>query len=500
VAATPSAEVPRLGQHETQLHRSAPRAITDVETAARAAYALRANDRGHLTVAAPGLYPHMWSWDAAFIAIGLARVSTGRALTELETLLAAQWRNGMIPHIVFADGDASYEPGPARWACCDVSPHAPNGPATSGLMQPPVHGIAVRRILDAARRAGGPERRDAAGRIRALWPKLLAWHRYLAENRDPGHTGLLTIYHGWESGLDNSPRWDDPYAAVVPSAAFIPFRRADVQALDALSADGPSAGNAPGEAVTGTVRAQRPTDPEARRGVEAQRPTDLDYARYQWLIEELRQAHYDDSRARETLSFLVADVFASAIFAAASEELATVADELGLPGVDELIGHADRFRRGVAATTDENGFASDIDLRTGRSLRTQTIAGFAPLLSGGLPPALRRRLVDVLFSPDWCGHPGLAVAVPPSTSPSSPAFDPARYWRGPQWPPMNWLLIWGLERSGEREAAAVLRASTLDQLSGGVFAEYYHPFTGVPLGARPQSWTAAVALDLVLSD
>jgi GH15 family glucan-1,4-alpha-glucosidase len=65
---------------------------------------------------------------------------------------------------------------------------------------------------------------------------------------------------------------------------------------------------------------------------------------------------------------------------------------------------------------------------------------------------------------------------------------------------MNWLLIWGLERSGERQAAACLRSSTLDQLSDGLFAEYYHPFTGEALGARPQSWTAAVALDLVLTD
>ncbi|MFF5258288.1 amylo-alpha-1,6-glucosidase [Actinomadura viridis] len=461
---------PDDARFERRAGRATPRALTDVETAGRAAYALRGNDRGRLTVAAPGLYPHMWSWDAAFIAIGLARLSTDRALTELETLLASQWRNGMVPHIVFSDGDASYEPGPQRWACRELSADAPGGPATSGLMQPPVHGVAVRRVLDAARRAGRAEERAAGDRIRALWPALLAWHRYLAERRDPDRRGLLTIYHGWESGLDNSPRWDEPYSAVVPAAAFVPFQRADVHALGSVG------------------------------GAAAQRPTDGDYARYQWLIEELRQARYDDARARDTLSFLVADVFSSAIFAAASEDLAGVADELRLPGAAELRGQADLFRRGVAATTDDDGFAADLDLRTGRTLRTPTIAGFAPLLCGGLPAARRRRLVDTLFSPDWCGHPGLAVALPPSTSPSSAAFDPARYWRGPQWPPMSWLLIWGLERSGEPEAAAVLRASALDQLSDGSFAEYYHPFTGEALGARSQSWTAAVALDLILTN
>ena len=446
----------------------APRpALSRTEMSAYAAQVLHRNDRGDLTVASPHLYPHMWSWDAAFVAIGLARLSTGRALTELETLLAAQWHNGMVPHIVFTEGDASYEPGPDRWSCRALSPNAPAGPATSGLIQPPVHGIAVRRILDAARSADAAERRDVAGRIRALWPSLLAWHRYLATQRDPDGRGLITIYHGWESGLDNSPRWDEPYAAVVPGPTFVPFRRADLHAL----------GN-------GTAGA-------------AQRPTDADYAKYQWLIEELRQARYDDARVRRTVSFRVADVFASAIFAAANEELATVGDELGLPGVDELIGYADRFRRGVVDTADERGFAADLDLRAGTTLCTDTIAGFAPLLCGGLDSARQRSLLTTLFSAEWCGHPGFAYALPPSTSPSSPAFDPMKYWRGPQWPPMTWLLIWGLERCGEKEVAHGLREAALDQLADGLFAEYYQPFTGEPLGARSQSWTAAVALDLL---
>ena len=42
------------------------------QLAARAAYLLRGNDLGAMTTAAPLLYPHMWSWDAAFVSIGLA--------------------------------------------------------------------------------------------------------------------------------------------------------------------------------------------------------------------------------------------------------------------------------------------------------------------------------------------------------------------------------------------------------------------------------------------
>ncbi|HYQ62617.1 MAG TPA: glycogen debranching protein, partial [Actinophytocola sp.] len=67
-----------------------------------------------MITAAPRLYPHMWSWDTAFISIGLAHLSAERAAQELRTLLSAQWRNGMIPHIVFSEG-AGYFPGPERW-------------------------------------------------------------------------------------------------------------------------------------------------------------------------------------------------------------------------------------------------------------------------------------------------------------------------------------------------------------------------------------------------
>jgi glucosylglycerate hydrolase len=70
----------------------------------QAAAILRGNDQGRWTKAAPRLYPHQWSWDSAFIAIGWAHVDLGRALTELEQLFAAQWATGMVPHIVFRAG------------------------------------------------------------------------------------------------------------------------------------------------------------------------------------------------------------------------------------------------------------------------------------------------------------------------------------------------------------------------------------------------------------
>jgi len=64
-------------------------ATSPEQMAVRAAEVLRENDLGGWTKAAPRLYPHQWSWDSAFIAIGLARLDTRRAAQELRMLFTA---------------------------------------------------------------------------------------------------------------------------------------------------------------------------------------------------------------------------------------------------------------------------------------------------------------------------------------------------------------------------------------------------------------------------
>ena len=131
----------------------------------------------------------------------------------------------MIPHIVFANGVDGYFPGPARWATSALAANAPRNRHTSGITQPPVHAIAVQRILDHARTRGRSTRAVAEAFLDRRWADLVRWHRWLAEARDPNEHGRVTLYHGWESGMDNSPRWDAAYANVIPgSRAGVPAR------------------------------------------------------------------------------------------------------------------------------------------------------------------------------------------------------------------------------------------------------------------------------------
>src|SRR5215203_2791204 len=66
-------------------------------------------------------------------------------------------------------------------ACAAASPDAPQAPPyTSCLCQPPVHAIAVLRIWQAAEREDEKARAEATDFLREIYPRLLAWHRYLA--------------------------------------------------------------------------------------------------------------------------------------------------------------------------------------------------------------------------------------------------------------------------------------------------------------------------------
>ncbi len=441
------------------------RAIESPERlAVRALMVLRDNDLGAWTKPAPALYPHQWSWDSAFIAVGLAARDWRRAARELQTLFAAQWASGKLPHIVFNPDARGYFPGPERWNSA-LAPDAPRAPQTSGLCQPPAHALAARRVWEVAAREGDAAADEARAFLRGLYPRLLAWHRYLATDRDPEGSGLVTIYHPWESGTDNSPRWDSALAAVVVGRVP-PYTRHDLEHVADAS----------------------------------QRPTDAEYDRYLWLVETLKAVRYDEAATYRTHPFLVKDVLLSAILVAANEALLALAEAVDAPDEERArIGAwIDRGRRGLAERWDADlGLCLDYDLRAGAPTRVRTVAGFAPLVAGGLAPERRAALLERLDSPAFLGHPTLRWPVPPSTSPDDPAFRPRSYWRGPTWPVINWLLWWSLARSGERERADRLREAGLRQLAGGDFAEYYEPFTGEPLGSMDQSWTAAVALDWI---
>ncbi len=246
----------------------------------RAGAVLDDNWIGSSTKPAPRSYPHQWSWDSAFIAIGNAHRRPDRAELEMRTLFRAQWSNGMVPHIVFDGEGGEYFPSAIDWGsrACGA---APADVATSGICQPPVHALAVERIA-----ATGST--DLAF-LEDMYPPLVAWHDYLFRERRVG-SDLVEVWHPWETGMDNSPAWDLPLGNIQLAPGDVPaYRRVDVDIAD-----------------------------------PADRPTDREYDRYAFLMHRLRAEQYAPA-SPERHPFRIRDVLFNSLLVGAERSLAVIA-------------------------------------------------------------------------------------------------------------------------------------------------------------------------------
>ncbi|EDY44587.2 conserved hypothetical protein [Streptomyces sp. SPB074] len=276
-------------------------------------------------------------------------------------------RDGRVPHIVFNPAvplDA-YFPSPDFWRS-SRTPGAPAAPETSGIVQPPVHALAVWLVHRAA-----PRSPDSLAFLARMYPRLVAWHRYLGESRDLGGAGLAALVHPWESGMDNSPCWDAPLTRVVP-APRASYRRADLD-----------------------------------HGSAADRPTDLDYGRYVRLAAAYRDGGYADRAKRpDGARFAVEDPGFNALLIASEYALAAIAAELG-----EDPGPRARRARELTEVLVERLWEPGAGLFLSRDLEGKPAGGGAAGSSGGSSRTPARTPAGALV-PE-CGAAGLLPLLLP---------------------------------------------------------------------------------------
>jgi len=424
----------------------------------RAKTVLDANWNGEYTIPAAGLYPHQWNWDSGFIAIGYSHYRTERAVRELTHLFNAQWENGMVPQIVFDSKKlGSYFPEPDFWQS-ERSPSAPRGINTSGITMPPVHAFAALKVYENAKRS------DAVRPfLEWLFPRLMKLHRYLYRERDPEGIGLVYIRHPWESGMDNSPMWDKVLSRIAPGTVNIPH----YERLDLLS------------------------------GVKAdERPGDIDYDRFVYLVDLFRRHAYDESVIQKESPYLIYGPLFNSILSASNEALIKIADIIGREKKEIKLWH-DQTKRAIQEKLyhKERGIFDFYDLVENRRLEVDTAAGFLPLFGGAATKAQASGLYDYLNSRSFCAlHQGNCYTIP-NYDVCKEDFERTNYWRGPLWININWMIMQGLRRYGYKQKADAIAKDILQLPMRFGFREYYDSFDGRGYGSNNFSWTAALFID-----
>ena len=290
----------------------------------------------------------------------------------------------------------------------------------------------------------------------------------VAERRGMSAVPGCTIVHPVESGADRSPAWDTALSRVVP----------DLELL-----------HRHGRRDLATVSM-------------AHRPTDDDYGRYLTLAARGcrdTMGTTDDpgcapgtpswsSVRRSTPSWVRPSTrlpFSRCLPARERRPAATPP------------GPAANRRALVERLYDpRTGMFHALDLLTGERSPARCIAGLLPLILPDLPHEVAAALVAQACS-DRFGLAERMALPPPSYDRTAPDFDSLRYWRGPVWINVNWLLWQGLVRHGYDALAAALRHSMLEVVARHGCAEYFDPVAGTGIGSPEFSWTAALALDLL---
>lgn len=420
----------------------------------------------------PERYEWQWLWDSCFHAIIWAELGDAdRGLLELETLLAAMEPSGFLPHMNYVADPAAAEEFWGR-------------EGTSTITQPPMFGHAIAELV---RRGVEVPEELAAKSAKAL--------RFFLDHRIHETSGLTVLCHPWESGADDSLRWDSFYP--VP---YVHPRWQDekIKMLATIQRD---SNGAPLSNPLFPVASAWFTALVAFNITELASTTDAIAAtEADGLVEAVENSWDEESRTW-------ADVVMSKPLLKNSMPIrkSDAGDARGsreVPREDQA---------GFKLVRSQEQHEDDSRLDADSSPKAPVLEALLGVLADRKEDRLAKVCED-LFNPQIYGAP----FGPAGASQSHKAHDGYGYWRGAAWPQLTYLLAHALQARADNsdlnannschtakapekrlDYANIAQALTAQLRAGAIasdFAEHWHPQTAHPGGATPQSWAALAAV------
>jgi len=421
---------------------------------------LNNNWRDGYTVPSENLYPYQWLWDSGFIAIGFAHYDMGKAQDEVKTLLNSQWGNGFIPHIVFHKVSDTYFPGP-NFHRADLHPLSNNKYPSTGMTQPPVIGFTLERMYEISK-----DKVSSLNFIKENIDQVYKNHKYFYTNRDPKNEGLVYIYHNWESGTDNSPLWDCIFETM--DSPIINIERKDTSIVD-----------------------------------PSERPSKREYDHYLQIINIAKEHNYNDKKIAENSPFIVQDPLFNSMLIKSNKALINLYELIG--GNEEKVMQLQKWNKKSIASFNLKLFDKELgayihyDLRNEKPIRFISSSSFSPLYAG-IPS---KEQAEVLVNTMMQKFGGDEMYLCASFDPTNEKFNPKKYWRGPVWINLNWMLYYGLQDYGFYDIAKRIKSDSLEIMEKVGFYEYFDARKEVysknckGYGGSNFSWSAALYLDLI---
>ena len=410
------------------------------------------------------LYPNQYSWDSCFVAIGYLNYDQERAEQEMINLFQGQWKNGMLPHVIFNKLKKTGEfPHRDFWEI----PTSKKNPKiyTSGITQPPIHATACRMIYENAK-----DKNKSLKFLKYIYPKLLRMHKYFYSVRDPKKEGLVYIRHPWESGTDNSPLWD----GIINAFQFHEKNRCGDEFKDS--------------------RYKR-TDIKKRAFVN-QRPTDREYDFFVHLLNIFKKLKYDESKIRRVCPFLVQDALFNSILNRSNKDLIWIAKKLKEDSslIEEWTKKTSKVLR-KKLWNPRNNIFDDYDLVSKKLIESHSATGFGPLYSGDCTKKQASGIHSYIASGCFGGKSKVSQLT--TYDMKKPEFNKDMYWKGPVWLNINWMLAQGLKNYGYEIDFKKLINSSVDLVKGSGFYEYFDPLTKKGCGVDNFSWSASLTIDIL---
>jgi hypothetical protein len=386
-------------------------------------------------------YPFQWFWDSCFHAIAWTHFDPERAKEELRSLLAWQYKDGFIPHVIFWDKKrvrrviTSWHMKESKGRLKSFLPFF-GKPNTTHEIQPPTLAKAVLRIFET------DKDKDF---LKEVAPGLNKYYRWLFEYRDTDNDGLISIISSLESGLDFSPAYD-PMVGVNKKTGSRWIRRK--------------------------------------------------FYRATWVNKFVY--NYDSKKILNKGPFNVEDTLVNSIFAVNLDALACINKEIG--NGEEEKEFRQQSRRVSRALINkcwdpEKKLFFNLCRKNEEKFKIASIQAIFPIIIPWLPKEIADDIVTHIKDEEefWLDFPLPSVAKKEYSFSEKSKIDKSIFiWRGTSWININWYIAAGLRLHGYPELAKKLTDSTRRMVGQSGFREHYNPRTGEGYGAENFGWSTLV--------